>query len=240
MTKAYLYIVRTHDKRGCLTSKIPWRVDDLVTFGPCKPTIRKSVQKGDYIIGISSSRCKPRRILFYIKVKDKMSFRDTWEEGDTDENYRSLRASAVNPKGPIHVQPKYNEQGKSIGYEHIKGAIHEKNWKKDIEDDRDYFIIGDEKESRIFGENSPVIPLEIMIVFKNRYRHRKVDENAPFGYDKKNRVIGGRPHRMLTGKEASRIIKAIGRANLHAQVTDSERNKRRGTKLPNSCASGGI
>ena len=54
----------------------------ICTLATCKPKIRKSANVGDWIIGVGGSNLKPiaRKCIFLMKVTEKITFQDYWDD----------------------------------------------------------------------------------------------------------------------------------------------------------------
>jgi hypothetical protein len=60
----------------------------ICTLGTCKPQIRKAAQVGDIIVGCGSVGLRrPERLIFAMRVSEKLSFQQYWE----DERFRVKR-----------------------------------------------------------------------------------------------------------------------------------------------------
>lgn len=122
----FIYVVRTvernyqqHDS-GC----VPAVHGDRLYFGPCKRSMRPRMRAGDYVFGISPTGIWPRRIVFAVRITERMTFEDAYKK------YPSLRGSG----GQIHVRPTTRPglHFPYTHYEHIPGATHPEDWFRDI------------------------------------------------------------------------------------------------------------
>lgn len=126
MPKGFIYIMASVSKiysQRCFFN-VPTELSERLYFGACKKGIRRKMKVGDYIFGISGSSPKPRKIVYITQVEEKITFKEAYEK------FPSLRGAV----GTIHVKP-VNRIGypfPECKYEHIKGAMHKDNWKRDI------------------------------------------------------------------------------------------------------------
>ena len=121
MATGFVYTVKTLNREYVQKAffHVPTQFGDRIYFGPCKKPMRPKVKAGDYIIGLSPSKLKPRRIVFVCRVEERISFREAYER------FPGLRG----PAGPIHVRPVHGiGPFPSNSYEHIPGANHEGGW----------------------------------------------------------------------------------------------------------------
>lgn len=73
MSKGYTYVV----SRDYGFAPNPyWKVCTLAT---CKPIIRKKLNVGDYVFGVSP-KAQGNRLIYAMKVTEKMSFNDYWDD----------------------------------------------------------------------------------------------------------------------------------------------------------------
>lgn len=141
--RVFAYIIRCAGPGYRLDGCVPWVIDGTVFFGPCKVKLRPLVDPriyDDYIMGISPSGVgDQRRILLWMQVAEKMTFAEAYSRGEADSLFYAARGHA------IHVRPKEGAEmcpdGRPV-YEHIPGAPHSGSWRKDIQGDRDAFLVG--------------------------------------------------------------------------------------------------
>lgn len=146
MATGFIYIItsvnRNYDQEYFCNVPTFW--NGRLFFGPCKVAIRQKMQPGDYILGISSSKTDPRRIIFATKIAERITFAEAYDR------FPKLRG----PEGPIHVQPISRPECTFplCNYEHILGAMHDDRWKKDLaSEELDTFFISEQKNGW-FGE----------------------------------------------------------------------------------------
>ena len=188
MPKGFIYIITsiTNDYSQENFCNVPTELDGRLYFGPCKRAMRPKMRTGDYIFGISKSNPKPRRIVFYTQIVDKISFEVAFKR------FPSLRG----PAGPIHVKP-LNRVGypfPDCKYKHIKRAMHSDDWRQDIATPAlDAFFIGS-KGNRWLGKFGPEINNKILFFLRRCSVHNKTGllrkentdatSNIPISYGK--------------------------------------------------------
>lgn len=153
----FAYIITTVDSRYRLTGYVPYVQEGKVFLGPCKRLMRPDVTVGDYILGISGSAAgSPRRVLLWMKVKEVITFMEAWKRGEADRTFRDLRG------GAIHIRPRQGAETLPSPdcYEHIPGAQHEDDWRNDVRENRDVFLLGD-SSSWVASENGPEVTPEL-------------------------------------------------------------------------------
>ena len=84
MPRVFAYIIRTVGPGYRLNGSVPWVSHGRVFFGPCKGG------------GL------PRRILLWMTVAERLTFKQAYERGRTDKVFRAIRGKA------IHVRPRKN------------------------------------------------------------------------------------------------------------------------------------
>ncbi|NDD27762.1 MAG: hypothetical protein EB084_05780 [Proteobacteria bacterium] len=168
--RGFFYIINAIDENYELTGTAPDVSAGLITLGTEKPQIRAKVEPGDYVIGISRSfPNQPRRVIYGMRVGEIISFKEAWERGQTDPTFAAHRGGTANPAGEQRAM--HAEEGPIIGgdihvrfgkkgYEHISRAVHAFTWRKDLEGERDRYVVGD-STSRFWGAKGPVITDEI-------------------------------------------------------------------------------
>lgn len=168
--RGFFYIVNGIDEDYENVGTGPDTTGGLLTLGTEKPQIRAGAEVNDYVVGISRSISgKPRRVLYVMKVAEIISFREAWERGDKDALWASHRGGTANPagekrliqadEGPVIAGDIHVKFGKR-GYEHVSRAVHAFTWRKDIEGNRDRYLVGD-PSSRWYGKNGAVVTDEI-------------------------------------------------------------------------------
>ena len=186
----FIYIVETvrRDYQQSSPRDVPTIRDGTIYFGPCKVPIRRKMDEGDYLFGISSSKSSPRRIVYTAKVLKKMTFADAYRQ------FPKLRG----PDGPIHVRPVSEPLARfpERCYAHIAGSIHADRWCNDLRtQDLDAFFVCEPQEAcvgRWLGRLGPIIGGEILeflrlcAVYGNTGRlsgsNLAATERKPIGY----------------------------------------------------------
>jgi hypothetical protein len=192
MAKGFIYIVASTKKD--YTQKhsynVPTPFEDLLYFGTCKDRMRLRMNEGDYIFGISSSKTRPRRIVFAARIDERITFAQAYSR------YPELHG----PAGPIHIRP-VNRQGEfpRSHYEHIPGSTHSKRWERDLASRKlDCFFVCSPIMRGLawLGANGPKIDGEIWKFLKKCYVYgpgrRALGRNNG---TKKNPVAFGRSYR---------------------------------------------
>jgi hypothetical protein len=166
--RGFFYILNAIDDDYELTGTAPDISGGVITLGTEKPQIRAGAEPNDYVAGISRAISgKPRRLIFVMRVGEIITFKEAWERGESNELYANKRGGVANPQGEKRVIAEDEGQGPIIagdihvkwgkkGYEHISRAAHAFTWRKDIEANRDRYLIGD-PTSRFYGPKGPVI-----------------------------------------------------------------------------------
>jgi|SRR5579862_6777633 len=136
----FAYIVTTVGPGYKLRGVVPWVSAGKVFFGPCKKRMRPHLKPGDYVMGISGSGAgHPRRVLLWMRVDERMTFKEAYNRGEKDKVFRALRGTAIHVR-PLEVT--VHVAGDPNCYEHIPGAPHEDEWKSDLKGKRDVFLKG--------------------------------------------------------------------------------------------------
>lgn len=161
--RVFAYIIRTVAAGHRLTGSVPWCGHGRVLFGPCKKRMRPEVVPGDYILGISGAGGgTPRRVLLWMRVREKISFAEAYRRGRTDHVFRAARGCA------IHVRPRAGAAflpGWPSSYEHIPGAPHLEGWRNDIRGERDAFLVGDVR-SWVAGDDGPEVTMDLVSLLR--------------------------------------------------------------------------
>ena len=171
--RAFFYIINNVDDDYDLTGTAPDVSGGIITLGTEKPQIRSAAEPNDYVVGISRAIAgKPRRAIYALRVGEVITFREAWERGERDAAWAARRGGVANPAGEqrlimaeegpviagdIHVKP-----GRK-GYEHISRAVHAFTWRKDVEGNRDRYLVGD-ASSRWWGSKGAVVTDEIACI----------------------------------------------------------------------------
>lgn len=197
--RAYFYIINSLDDDYESTGTAPDGTGGILTLATEKPQIRSAVEPNDYVVGISRAIAgKPRRVIFAMKVGEVISFREAWERGESDPAWAGKRGGVANPAGErrlvlaeegpviagdIHVKP-----GRKGGYEHISRAVHAFTWRKDVEGNRDRYVVGD-PSSRYWGPQGAVITDEIACILGGK----EFTAQYPLGEGCSYRVLNSAP-----------------------------------------------
>lgn len=74
--RIYSYII-THD-----TGYAPNPFHGYCTLACCKPRIRRTAKKGDWVVGITSARRgRPQRLVYAMRVDQVLTFSEYWKDG---------------------------------------------------------------------------------------------------------------------------------------------------------------
>jgi len=196
MPYGYIYIVTTagRDYEQASFRCAPTYFDGTLYLAACKVPIRRKLQAGGYLFGISPSYTFPRRIVFAARVARRMTFADAYTE------FPRLRA----PKGPIHVRPTTLplERFPDSKYEHIPGGGHEDRWRKDIQTlDLDAFFVCEPAGActgRWLGRAGPAVNGDILRFLRSCSVHGNVGKLA----ERNDRATETRPvsyRKLFTG-----------------------------------------
>ena len=117
MQDGYFYIITRHESTGEING-VPGECGGIVFMGPCKPRLRAKVKKWDWIIGISSAKIRPRRILSIIEVGEKIKFAEACKK------YPQAIWSKENKRGQIYCKPLRQRSDGTWEYEPVKGSSH--------------------------------------------------------------------------------------------------------------------
>lgn len=168
MATGFIYVVTTlakdDDQKAFCNVPTEWR--DRLYFGPCKRPMRPKMKPGDWIFGISPARVAPRRIVFVAQIEKRITFAQAYRR------FPGLRG----PQGPIHVRPiKGTGRFPQCSYKHIDGAMHEKEWERDLASpELDAFFIcfrRDGWRGRWLGASGPKIDDGILAFLKTCSLH---------------------------------------------------------------------
>jgi len=144
--KVYLYVVTASPNPDFVECVVPFKVGDLIFFGPCKRRIRKKFykimkeEKSDcvdisdreiYIIGVNGSNSKKiRKVIWAGKVTCIMTFERAFNEFINDKRFKEMIECK---HSPLIVKPIYDVRGNFIGYERRSGEHKDNNvWVEDI------------------------------------------------------------------------------------------------------------
>ena len=195
-----------------------------IFFGPCKKEMRSKIKdsinknpsKSFYIVGLSNAKFKPRRIVYFMEIERKITFREAYYD------YPKLRGTGV------HIKPTdepneytihhYGKKDVKFKYKHLgicrncKSAPHPNNWVKDIAGEKlnykklglDCCFVGS-KNSVYFGNKNVKISeafckdLKNGNLFKGELDEELVDVNKPIPNPRGN-------HIELKRKSASKLL----------------------------------
>lgn len=116
----------------------------ICTLGTCKPQIRKGARVGDIIIGCGSKALELEgRIIFAMRVSQKMSFQEYWEH----ENFKIKRPNLRASKSMAYGDNIYHRNGdgwiqEDSHHSFAGGRLNEDNLKRDTGSDN--VLIGQE------------------------------------------------------------------------------------------------
>lgn len=207
--RGFFYIVNSVDDGYNNTGTAPDSSGGVLTLATEKPQIRSGVEPNDYVIGISRAiPGKPRRVIFTMRVGEIISFKEAWQRGEKDPVFAAKRGGVANPEGEkramvveegpiiggdIHVKP-----GRKGGYEHVGRAVHAFTWRKDVDENRDRYVVGD-PTSRYWGAQGAVITDEIACLIGGK----DFTAQYPLGEGCSYRVINSAP-------ALNNFLKAVG------------------------------
>ncbi len=223
---------------------VPTYWEDRLFFGPCKGGMRLRMNPGDYIFGVSPSKLKPRRIVFAMKVAERITFAEAYHR------FPELRG----PEGPIHVQP-VSRPGRPFplcDYEHITGAMHDKKlksrkeWENDLKmRDLDRFFTGMQQNGWFggwLGRQGPAIDQDILhflmtcsvyngFGYHISSRNGDATLNNPIAYGQFNRGLHletSDPEGLivLCNERMAGIHLDSGIGNVEADITKHRRNRK--------------
>ena len=159
MATGFIYVVTsvTRQYQQEEFRNVPTEWNDRLFFGPCKKPMRPRMTPGDYVFGVSPSRCGTRRIVFAARIEERIAFAEAFER------YPSLHG----PPGPIHVRPVLRAAPFPLSaYEHIPDAMHANNWESDLATrNLDAFFVCDRADGwlgRWLGRQGPEIDDELL------------------------------------------------------------------------------
>jgi len=204
--RVFAYIIRTVGAGYRLNGAVPWVSGGKVFFGACKKRMRPDVQPGDYIMGISGAGAgRPRRVLLWMKVDKRMTFKDAYDRGETDKAFRDVRGTA------IHVRPRnvpLHHPGDPGCYEHIPGAPHSDEWESDLKGKRDVFLTGT-KGSWVAAEKGPEVTAVLVDLLRDGINWKgNVTVTHPLTENARGK------HALVVGTTARQIISWIPRGRI--------------------------
>jgi len=198
-----------------------------IFFGPCKKEMRSEIRdnidnnpsRPIYIVGLSNANFKPRRIVYYMEIERKTTFRDAYNE------YPMLRGTGVHIKPTkTPVEYTFNYYGKkyvNLKYKHLgvfqncKKAPHTNEWVKDIAGEQlNYKKLGPDccflgsRNSVFFGNKKFKIDEEFCKKLKNGNLYRGDLNKKSVNVDKPIPTPRGN-HLVLKRKIASELLEKL-------------------------------
>ncbi|EXA85504.1 MULTISPECIES: hypothetical protein [Acinetobacter calcoaceticus/baumannii complex] len=146
---------------------------DFCTLATCKPDIRKFAEVEDWVIGTSSTTInKPRHIIFAMKVTEKMTFNEYWNDPRFANKKPFLFGSRKYQYGD-NIYYQENEEWFQLPSHHTEedGTLNLLNLKKDTKSE--HVLISD--HYYYFGNNCIPIPFELEQIIKKRRGHKYVN-----------------------------------------------------------------
>ena len=143
------------------------------TLATCKPDIRKFAKVEDWIIGTSSTtENKPKHIVFAMKVTEKMTFNEYWNDSRFTNKKPFLSGSRKYQYGD-NIYYQENKKWLQLPSHHTEedGSPNLLNIKKDTKSD--YVLISN--HYYYFGNNSILIPTDLEQIIKKRRGFRYVN-----------------------------------------------------------------
>lgn len=145
--KVFMYIVAASKNPDAVECKVPFKVNNLIFFGPCKKHLRENLYKhylkdnnereadisseNIYIIGLNGSNSqKVRKIIWVGKIQKVLTFEKAYIKLSSNQQFREM----INcQESPLHLKPLYDKSGIFIGYE-LCSEMHKSNndWVLDI------------------------------------------------------------------------------------------------------------
>lgn len=214
--RVFAYIIRTVGAGYRLKGAVPWFSGGKIFFGACKKRMRPDVEPGDYIMGISGAGAgRPRRVLLWMKVDKRMTFKEAYERGETDKVFRDVRGTA------IHVRPRnvpLHQPGDPGCYEHIHGAPHSDEWQTDLKGKRDVFLTG-ARGSWVAAKKGPEVTEVLVDLLRDGIKWKG---NATVTHPLTENARG--KHALLVGATARQIILWVPRVQTPPESNLVSRN----------------
>jgi hypothetical protein len=204
----FAYIIRTVGPGYQLKGAVPWAAGGRVFFGACKKRMRPNVKPGDYVIGISGSDAgNPRRVLLWMKVDEKLTFKEAYDRGEKDNVFRSLRGTAIHVRPadvPLHLA------GDPNCYQHIQGAPHADEWRSDLKGAREVFLTG-AKGSWVAEADGPVVTATLVELLRAGITWKGLATlDNPLTENARGK------HACLTGRTADQVISLMPQISLQS------------------------
>ncbi|MDA8163046.1 MAG: hypothetical protein M0022_09130 [Desulfobacteraceae bacterium] len=163
----------------------------ICTLATCKPGIRKSAGIGDWIFGIGSKSTHPNRLVYLMKVTQKITFNEYWENVE----YARKKPQMTTLKKMYGDNIYYFENGvwyqANSHHSYEDGKTNPINLEKDTGSDN--VLIS--REFFYFGKNAILIPEKFATaIYKSGRGYRKEEEseliNEFLQYIRKNYKMG--------------------------------------------------
>jgi len=212
----FAYIIRTVGPGYKLKGAVPWVFSGRVFFGACKKRMRPHVNPGDYVMGISGSDAgNPRRVLLWMKVDKRMTFKEAYDRGKKDNVFRALRGTAIHVRPldvPLHMS------GNPNCYDHIPGAPHEEDWQSDLKGKGDVFLTG-AAGSWVAEGDGPIVTEKLVELLRAgiTWKGLATVENPL------TRNARGK-HVCVTGRAANQIISWVPRISMQSVSSEHQCN----------------
>jgi hypothetical protein len=195
--KLYSYIV-SHD-----TGFAPNPFWGYCTLATCKPAIRRTAQKGDWIVGLSP-KAKGHRVVYSMRVYDILTYREYFSDPRFRGKIPNYNAGEeVHRRGDNIYMPLDNDRFKQLRSMHSKDCRENPRAKKrDLESD--FVLIA--KLFHYFGSSGPSLPhslneLKVGRAHKCRFADRTVQQFLAF-MRVKSRGISSAPTKWPAGDES--------------------------------------
>jgi hypothetical protein len=147
----------------------------MCTLATCKPGIRKSAQIGDWVLGIGSKSTHKNRLIYMMKVTNKVNFNEYWENKEYDAK-KPMMTTLKKMYGDniYHYNKAKNIWIQADSHHSLEnGAVNLDNLNRDTQTDN--VLIS--REFYYFGKSSIVIPAT---VYKWSRGYRRDKETASF------------------------------------------------------------
>lgn len=168
MSRVYVYVV----DRDFGFAPNPYH--GICTLATCKPAIRRTAKKGDWVIGVGGSRLKATgRCIFAMQVSEKISFNDYWFNPVYNDK-KPVRNGSKRMVAGDNIYLKNQEDGTwsqaDSHHSNPDGTINISNLENDTQTDN--VLISN--RFYYFGNSAPEVPQAIFnsINYKNGIGHR--------------------------------------------------------------------
>lgn len=131
----------------------------VCTLATCKPQIRRGAQIGDLIIGCGSRELDMiGRVIFAMKVSEKLTFQQYWDDPRFESKKANLRSSKAAAYGDNIYHLDNNQWIQEDSHHSFEGGIaNPLNMQRDLGSHD--VLIG--KEFVYWGSNAPVMPVHL-------------------------------------------------------------------------------